>query len=176
MKMNKIKAALFHQSGRSMIEMLGVLAIIGVLSVGGLAGYNMAMQKIRINHLVSEFSLFVSEMSAMYIDMKYEHKTGAVQGADMTNLKKAAAALGATVNGPSYGSGDFDYWIYFSSNLSDDACTALASMQMDKGSAIGAGGFPWYELGSQGAVNFCLTRKKNQVVGFLFGATFNLSH
>ena len=30
-------------SGRSMIEMLGVLAIIGVLSVGGIAGYSKAM-------------------------------------------------------------------------------------------------------------------------------------
>ena len=28
-----------NQSGRSMVEMLGVLAIIGVLSAGGLAGY-----------------------------------------------------------------------------------------------------------------------------------------
>ena len=27
------------QSGRSMVEMLGVLAIIGVLSVGGISGY-----------------------------------------------------------------------------------------------------------------------------------------
>ena len=27
-----------NESGRSMIEMLGVLAIIGVLSVGGIAG------------------------------------------------------------------------------------------------------------------------------------------
>ena len=27
-----------EQSGRSMVEMLGVLAIIGVLSVGGIAG------------------------------------------------------------------------------------------------------------------------------------------
>ena len=27
------------ESGRSMVEMLGVLAIIGVLSIGGIAGY-----------------------------------------------------------------------------------------------------------------------------------------
>ena len=33
------------QSGRSMIEMLGVLAIIGVLSVGGISGYSKAMAK-----------------------------------------------------------------------------------------------------------------------------------
>ena len=35
--------------GRSMIEMLGVLAIIGVLSVGGIAGYTKAMEKIEAN-------------------------------------------------------------------------------------------------------------------------------
>ena len=34
--------------GRSMIEMLGVLAIIGVISVGGMAGYGAAVRKYRI--------------------------------------------------------------------------------------------------------------------------------
>ena len=29
----------FYQSGRSMVEMLGVLAIIGVLSVGAISGH-----------------------------------------------------------------------------------------------------------------------------------------
>ena len=37
------------QCGRSMIEMLGVLAIIGVLSVGGIAGYSKAMLMWRSN-------------------------------------------------------------------------------------------------------------------------------
>ncbi len=32
-------------TGRSMVEMLGVLAIIGVLSVGAIAGYSKAMIK-----------------------------------------------------------------------------------------------------------------------------------
>ena len=36
-------------SGRSMVEMLGVLAIIGVLSVGAIAGYSKAMMKYRLN-------------------------------------------------------------------------------------------------------------------------------
>ena len=42
---------MFHKSqcGRSMIEMLGVLAIVGVLSVGGLAGYSKAMRANKIN-------------------------------------------------------------------------------------------------------------------------------
>ena len=39
-------------TGRSMVEMLGVLAVIGVLSVGGIAGYKMAMEKYRSNQVV----------------------------------------------------------------------------------------------------------------------------
>ena len=41
-----------NESGRSMVEMLGVLAIIGVLSVGGIAGYKMAMEKITTNEIL----------------------------------------------------------------------------------------------------------------------------
>ena len=40
------------EKGRSMIEMLGVLAIIGVLSVGGLSGYTMAMNRHRANQIL----------------------------------------------------------------------------------------------------------------------------
>ena len=39
----------FNEFGRSMIEMLGVLAIIGVLSVGAIAGYSKAMMKYKLN-------------------------------------------------------------------------------------------------------------------------------
>ena len=38
-----------NESGRSMIEMLGVLAIIAVLTVGGIAGYSKAMMMCRSN-------------------------------------------------------------------------------------------------------------------------------
>lgn len=38
-----------NQTGRSMIEMLGVLAIIAVLSVGGIAGYSKAMEMWKIS-------------------------------------------------------------------------------------------------------------------------------
>ena len=46
--MKKLKS----QSGRSMVEMLGVLAIIGVLSVGGIAGYSLSMRRHRANQIV----------------------------------------------------------------------------------------------------------------------------
>lgn len=38
-----------RECGRSMVEMLGVLAIIGVLSVGAIAGYSKAMLKYKLN-------------------------------------------------------------------------------------------------------------------------------
>ncbi len=55
-----------NQSGRSMVEMLGVLAIIGVLSVGGIAGYSMAMQKFRTNQAIETIQLMMTETRATF--------------------------------------------------------------------------------------------------------------
>ena len=46
------------QSGRSMVEMLGVLAIIGVLSVGGIAGYSLSMRRHRANQIIDLMSKY----------------------------------------------------------------------------------------------------------------------
>ena len=54
------------QSGRSMIEMLGVLAIIGVLSVGGIAGYSKAMMKYRINKTIEQITLVAGNVRAFW--------------------------------------------------------------------------------------------------------------
>jgi len=51
-----------QESGRSMVEMLGVLAIIGVLSVGGIAGYTLSMRRHRANgiaDIASKYALVV---------------------------------------------------------------------------------------------------------------------
>lgn len=54
------------QTGRSMIEMLGVLAIIGVLSVGGITGYSMAMRMKNANDLMDGASKFFIALSSVY--------------------------------------------------------------------------------------------------------------
>ncbi|MBQ8870568.1 MAG: hypothetical protein IJ019_04250, partial [Alphaproteobacteria bacterium] len=51
--------------GRSMVEMLGVLAIIGVLSVGGIAGYSKAMEKYKLNKHAQSFN-FLLNMAIQY--------------------------------------------------------------------------------------------------------------
>ncbi|MGN1062818.1 MAG: hypothetical protein ACI4QM_00635, partial [Alphaproteobacteria bacterium] len=43
----KESSGAIRESGRTMTEMLGVLAVIGVLSIGGVAGYSYAMDKYR---------------------------------------------------------------------------------------------------------------------------------
>ena len=49
-------------AGRSMVEMLGVLAIIGVLSVGAIAGYSKAMMKYRLNKQTEQITQILSGM------------------------------------------------------------------------------------------------------------------
>ena len=61
----------FSQSGRSMIEMLGVLAIIGVLSVGGIAGYSKAMEKFKINKAIEEYSYLIQGLVEHLHEIKY---------------------------------------------------------------------------------------------------------
>ena len=51
-----------EQSGRSMVEMLGVLAIIGVLSVGGIAGYSKAMAKFKTSKALDQVSTTVANV------------------------------------------------------------------------------------------------------------------
>lgn len=55
-----------EQTGRSMVEMLGVLAIIGVLSVGGIAGYSKAMTKFKITKTFDQVSMMVANIRTLY--------------------------------------------------------------------------------------------------------------
>ncbi len=59
-----------EQNGRSMIEMLGVLAIIGVLSVGGIAGYSKAMMKFKINKTAAQISEIATNIRTLYAQQK----------------------------------------------------------------------------------------------------------
>ena len=49
-------------AGRSMVEMLGVLAIIGVLSVGAIAGYSKAMLKYKLNQHAQAVNILINNV------------------------------------------------------------------------------------------------------------------
>jgi prepilin-type N-terminal cleavage/methylation domain-containing protein len=54
------------QSGRTMIEIIAVLVIIGILGAGGLIGYSKAMRRHRLNETISEISVMVTNVRAFY--------------------------------------------------------------------------------------------------------------
>ena len=58
----------FYQSGRSMVEMLGVLAIIGVLSVGAISGYSKAMMKYKLNKQTEQLNYLMNTITSVYRD------------------------------------------------------------------------------------------------------------
>ncbi len=57
-------------SGRSMVEMLGTLAIMGVLAIGGIMGYSYAMKKYRSNQIANELSVLSNQI---FLTMSMPH-------------------------------------------------------------------------------------------------------
>ena len=54
------------ESGRSIVEMLGTLAIVGVLSIGGITAYSYAMDRWRANETINEFKTASISFNALY--------------------------------------------------------------------------------------------------------------
>lgn len=140
------------QSGRSMIEMLGVLAIIGVLSVGGIAGYSKAMTKFKINKTIEQISHIVANTRTLYASQPdYGNITEPI-------IRKAhiapddmwgdSGSYGSLVN--AFGGGvriftsekvsstsDKKAFVVAFYNIPEDACIELATQ--DWGAATGSG-------------------------------------
>jgi prepilin-type N-terminal cleavage/methylation domain-containing protein len=65
MNLSKLQS---KQSGRSMIEMLGVLAIVGILSVVALSGYSMAMANIKAQKDIDQIRDYIFAIKELYAD------------------------------------------------------------------------------------------------------------
>ena len=84
------------EKGRSMIEMLGVLAIVGVLSVGGIAGYSKAMAKYKMNTLLSQVSELTMNIRSLYMAQ------GDYEGiSERVVINAGVVPNGITINGSS---------------------------------------------------------------------------
>ena len=73
-------------AGRSMVEMLGVLAIIGVLSVGAIAGYSKAMIKYKLNKQAEQISWLLNAL--------YRHRLSFGRGPQYMSLTPYFIKLG----------------------------------------------------------------------------------
>lgn len=86
-----------NESGRSMIEMLGVLAIIGVLSVGGIAGYSKAMNKFKVNKTVDQITQMVASTRALFAGHKDYSALGIGTSSEGVTTKTCSTTA---INGP----------------------------------------------------------------------------
>ena len=125
-----------NESGRSMIEMLGVLAIIGVLSVGGIAGYSKAMNKFKTNQVADNVSMLVANIKTLYAQQKsYDGLTSATavsMGVVPDELGTDGSSLTNAFNGAVYinsakGTKDDDSFYIIFNGLSREACITLAT-------------------------------------------------
>ncbi|MBE6455220.1 MAG: hypothetical protein E7014_02055 [Alphaproteobacteria bacterium] len=72
-----------NEIGRSMVEMLGVLAVIGILSVGGIMGYKFAMLKYRVNETVNELNIRTNEIYQYFSVQENENLPTQTVGAEI---------------------------------------------------------------------------------------------
>ncbi len=92
-----------QEQGRSMVEMLGTLAIVGVLSVGGIVGYTYLMNKHHANTLLTETSkraiVLLSQRSSGHELSMREFKNTTEYGTFDPNILKVKNGVGITVSG-----------------------------------------------------------------------------
>lgn len=92
-----------NEQGRSMIEMLGVLAIVGVLSVGGIAGYSKAMNKFKTNKVIDQINMISTNIRTLYSSQRnYSGLNNAMAvkvGLIPAEMYDASAAAGASFDG-----------------------------------------------------------------------------
>ena len=143
-----------NESGRSMIEMLGVLAIIGVLSVGGIAGYSKAMNKFKTNKVADNVSMLVANIKTLYAQQNTYTGLNNVTAVDMgvvpdeLVVKRASGATTQSLinafNGPVFISAsngtngtDGKAFIIEFTELSREACITLATNDWGSGYSSG---------------------------------------
>ena len=136
-----------NESGRSMIEMLGVLAIIGVLSVGGIAGYSKAMNKFKTNKVADNVSMLVANIKTLYAQQKtyndLTNQTAVDMGvvpdelgttSDLTNAFNGKVYIGTA---DSTTDGDDKAFNIVFDGLSREACITLATNDWGSGYSSG---------------------------------------
>ena len=150
----------FNENGRSMVEMLGVLAIIGVLSVGGIAGYSKAMNKYKINKTTDQVSMLVANIRTLFssqgnydgLTNQQAKKFGVVPNDMYTNDSNSVItnAFGGAVNILAAGGragGDNEAFIVEYNGLSAEACVTIATGDWGSGQASGLIGIAATEIG-----------------------------
>ena len=131
-----------QESGRSMVEMLGVLAIIGVLSVGGIAGYSQAMAKFKITKTIDQVQTIITNLRTLYSgSRKYSAITAAqAYSLGLLNDETYTGSKGLNPYGGNIVFGTADSGRTFTieyNGLTPEACVRLATADWGADSSSG---------------------------------------
>ena len=129
-----------NEQGRSMVEMLGVLAIIGVLSVGGISGYSKAMAKFKLTKAQDQITMLLMNIRTAFATspnydglnndaaVDYNIAPGDMVPSGTKNINHAfggAVTVGACDSAG--GSASTQYFYIQLNKLGREACVSLAT-------------------------------------------------
>ena len=139
-----------NESGRSMVEMLGVLAIVGVLSVGGIAGYSQAMSKFKVTKAMDQVQTIITNMRTLYASSRTYSALNA-QTANSVGILTTETYTGSGSKGINPFGGDIIFGLGTSfgtnrsftieyTNLTPEACVKIATADWgaDESSGLGS--------------------------------------
>lgn len=137
-----------EQTGRSMVEMLGVLAIIGVLSVGGIAGYSKAMTKFKITKTMDQVSMTVANIRTLYSGQRNYNGLVTANALDMgvvpAEMEGAAANTlvnafqgAVTIGTINYNNQNASAFRISYENMGQEACVQLITSDWGSGASSG---------------------------------------
>ncbi|MBR4932296.1 MAG: hypothetical protein IKZ02_04640, partial [Alphaproteobacteria bacterium] len=109
-----------NETGRSMVEMLGVLAVIGVLSVGGIMGYKFGMMKYRVNEIVNELNIIAYDTG-----LKIQRLEEMTEG-EILSEENATLRMGYAYQAVGYA----DYFELSVLNVPKEDCNQLKQVEM----------------------------------------------
>ena len=161
--------------GRSMIEMLGVLAIIGVLSVGGIAGYSKAMMQFKINKTLQGITEIITNIRTLYAQQKDFNglytdvaiSTGIVPDYLSDQYGSVYLPVGGYIfMGPGYkyvtnGYNNNETFNMRIAYIPKEACIALATANWGSISSTGVAGIAVGDISESGALDYDITPNCN---------------
>ena len=145
-----------NEYGRSMIEMLGVLAIVGVLSVGGISGYSKAMNKYKVNKTIDQLSTIVTNVQTIFATSR-NYKGLDLNTAIDVRIIPQDMIVGSSVVNPFGGGVD----VFASKTLKDENGAFIVAF----------GGIPASECVSFAANN--ILGSESNLIAFSFGLAFD---
>lgn len=154
-----------------MIEMLGVLAIIGILSVGGLAGYAKMMSQHRINATLQQIQIITSKLSVQGsnggsydgLNAYTAYRLGAlpsevIESVDTTQKTAVLSNIYAgnvKIEAASIVSGTCD-------NNCDKQAYTITYTNLPEGACLALGGSPWNSAQNSSMIGFGVGSAANE--------------